>query len=260
MGEFTYTKTELANRKVFIATKLTQSDITFSQDDQHIILRLKKSKTDIKHTGIKIIIAATNNSTCSVTALRELFILEPQSRNVPLFTLANGAMFARNPIIEILCQRLESKCILYQAYSGHSLRKRAAQHALDNTIFDEHIQKLGRWLSQTFQLYFQTSTASLYSLNLCFQTGRSPTVNTYPSPSPIFICQPTSSPPTIHLLFHLTYTLFVLTQIYLFGRPSNIHFLAIQESLLSERPFFTKQIGGIRGLEHYLGFLCPLIN
>ena len=64
MGEFTYTKTELANRKLFIVTKLTQSDITFSQENQHVILQLKKSKTDVKHTGIEIIIAATNDSTC----------------------------------------------------------------------------------------------------------------------------------------------------------------------------------------------------
>ncbi len=42
MGEFVYTKTELANQKLLIATKLTRSDITFSQDNQHVILRLKQ--------------------------------------------------------------------------------------------------------------------------------------------------------------------------------------------------------------------------
>ena len=108
IGEFIYTKTELANRKVFITTKLTQSDITFSQDNQHVILQLKKSKTDTKHTGIEIIIIATNDSTCPIIPLRELFMLDPQLRNAPLFTLVNGAAFACNPVIEILRQRLVS--------------------------------------------------------------------------------------------------------------------------------------------------------
>lgn len=126
MGEFTYTKTKLTNRKLFIATKLTRSDITFSQDDQHIILRLKRSKTDIKHTGVEIIIAATNDSTCPVTALRELFMLDPQSGNAPLFILANGAAFARNPVIEILRQRLQSQGIPHQSYSGHSSKRSSA--------------------------------------------------------------------------------------------------------------------------------------
>ena len=111
MGEFTYIKTELVNRKVFIVTKLTRSDITFSQDNQYIILRLKRSKIDTKHTDIEIIIAATNDSTCPITALRELLMLDPQPGNAPLFSLANGAVFACNPVIRILRQRLECQCI-----------------------------------------------------------------------------------------------------------------------------------------------------
>ncbi len=106
MGEFTYTKTKLANRKLFITTKLTQSDNIFSQNDQHVILRLKKNKTDVKHIGVEIIIAATNDSTCPVTALQELFMLDPQPGNVLLFSLANGAVFIYNLVIEILGQRL----------------------------------------------------------------------------------------------------------------------------------------------------------
>ena len=107
MGEFTYTKVELANRKIFIATKFTRSDITFSQDDQYVILRLKRSKTNTKHTGIEIIIAAIHDSTCLVTALREMFMLNPQPGNASLFSLANGTAFTHNPVIEIFHQRLQ---------------------------------------------------------------------------------------------------------------------------------------------------------
>ena len=147
MGEFTYTKTELGNRKLFSGTKLTRSNITFSENDQHVVLRLKRSKTDDKHTGVEIIIAATNDSLCPVSAFRKLFMFNPKSNNAPLFSLADGAAFAHNPVIEILRQRLQSVGIPYQSYSDHSFQKGAAQHASDNGILNEHIQKLGRWFS-----------------------------------------------------------------------------------------------------------------
>ena len=106
MGEFTYTKTELGNRKLFSGTKLTRSNITFSENNQHIVLRSKRSKTDVKHTGVEIIIAATNDFLYLVSAFRKLFMLDPKPNNAPLFSLVVGAVFARNPVIEILCQRL----------------------------------------------------------------------------------------------------------------------------------------------------------
>ena len=59
----------------------------------------------MKDTSVEIIIAVTNNSIYSVTALQELFILDSQLSNAPLFSLANGAVFAHNPVIKILCQR-----------------------------------------------------------------------------------------------------------------------------------------------------------
>lgn len=39
-------------------------------------------------------------------------------------------------------------------------------------MLDENIQKLGRWSSESFRLYFTTSAQTLYNLNMNFQTGR----------------------------------------------------------------------------------------
>lgn len=36
-------------------------------------------------------------------------------------------------------------------------------------MLDEMIQKLGRWTSNAFRLYFTTSFESLYNINLSFQ-------------------------------------------------------------------------------------------
>ena len=43
------------------------------------------------------------------------------------------------------------------------------QHAADS---GEDIQKLGRWTSPAFLLYFTSSAQTLYNLNRNFQTGR----------------------------------------------------------------------------------------
>lgn len=200
MGEFTYTDTE-AQSRVFARTKLTRSDITFSDGDQHAILRLKRSKTDVQHTGVEIILAATQSAarTCPVTALRTLFDRDLQPGSAPLFRLTGkSTAFARKPVLDILQKRLQHhKIKLPQHYTGHSFRKGAAQHASDNGMLEQHIQKLGRWTSRAFQLYFETSTSSLYTLSKRFQTGRTPHLlppnHNNPTPSTSLSLGPESS-------------------------------------------------------------------
>ncbi len=50
LGEVTYSKQE-AQSKSFAATHATRSDISFSNNDDHMLLRLKRSKTDTSHVG-----------------------------------------------------------------------------------------------------------------------------------------------------------------------------------------------------------------
>ena len=104
-----------------------------------------------------------------MTALRRLFRNDPQPSTSPLFRL--GTAFTRASVIASLKKRLIAAGINDSAYSGHSFRKGAAQHAADHGMLDESIQRLGRWSSNAFQLYFQTSQASLFNLNLSFQKG-----------------------------------------------------------------------------------------
>ena len=49
LGEITYSPFDL-KKSSFINLKVTQSDARFAEDDQYAVLRLKGSKTDIKHT------------------------------------------------------------------------------------------------------------------------------------------------------------------------------------------------------------------
>jgi hypothetical protein len=59
-------------------------------------------------------------------------------------------------------------------YSGHSFHRGAAQHAANNGILDEDIQRLGRWSSDVFKLYFNTSLGHRFNLNKRFLTGMAP--------------------------------------------------------------------------------------
>lgn len=61
---------------------------------------------DVKYIGIKIIIAATHNFLCPISAFYKLFIFGPQLNNITLLSLNSEITFPHNPIIEILYQKL----------------------------------------------------------------------------------------------------------------------------------------------------------
>jgi hypothetical protein len=73
IGEFTYIIKEAADLTTFIAIKLMKSNIYFTEDYNYLILRLKWSKTDTKHEGVSIIVAAIGNRAYLVAALYILF-------------------------------------------------------------------------------------------------------------------------------------------------------------------------------------------
>lgn len=75
-GEFTYSLKDQPGSRTFTNTKLTRSDITFDENFDYAILRLKRSKTDLDHKGVEIILAATHDQICPVAALRKLFLLD----------------------------------------------------------------------------------------------------------------------------------------------------------------------------------------
>ena len=143
--KFTYTKRK-AQSSTFINTSLTCSDIIFSDGNQHAILRLKKSKTDVHYTGVEIILAATYSQTCPVTALQKLYTNNPQLCSALLFQqTGKSTAFTKKYVLENLQSKLLSQNVpTPKLYIGHSFQKNAAQHASDNGMLNQHIQKLGR--------------------------------------------------------------------------------------------------------------------
>jgi hypothetical protein len=131
--EFIYTTKEAADPITFITTKLTKSNIHFTEDYNYLILRLKQNKTDIKYKSISIIVAAIGNKACPVAALYILFQVNPQQPNAPLFHL-NSGLFTQSPILQILTYQLELAGIQSSRYIGHSFHHSTSQHTYNSGI------------------------------------------------------------------------------------------------------------------------------
>ena len=171
LGEFTYSTADLSRPRAFSAAKVKRNDIKFFADSTYATLTLPRSKTDIRHKGVRIILAATGEPTCPVRALQRLCEVDPRPSTAPLFRLSSGT-FSRSEVLAELDRRLALSGISPEGYKGQSFRKGAAQSASDNGLTQDEIQTLGRWTSDAVQRYFTTARRRVLSLSRQFQTGR----------------------------------------------------------------------------------------
>ena len=177
-GEFTYEGKELQNTTTFQNTRLLRSDVTFSENNDHVSIRLKRSKTDTDHKGVEITIIASNSSTCVVQVLQRLFRLDPQPPKAPLFRFTHQT-FSYSNFVAMIQTRLRLRGFPHwNMFSGHSFRRGAASTAKLNGMLDSDIQRLGRWTSEAFQRYIDTDLAYRYRLNKQFVSGFSPSFST----------------------------------------------------------------------------------
>jgi hypothetical protein len=106
-GEFTWDQRQYADPRIFHATKATRGDVQFAPNFESLTLTLKSSKTDVEHTGVRIIIAASKDPTlCPVWAMRALFQMDPQPPNAPLFNLGAGKAFTKKAFRTAMSKRL----------------------------------------------------------------------------------------------------------------------------------------------------------
>jgi hypothetical protein len=162
LGEITYGKGgAIADKTV------KRGDVSLRTD--HAILRLRHSKTDVEKRGVDILLAATNDDLCPVEALRSLLGSDPQPDTSPLFRLQRGG-FPKSYLVDRIRARLRTAGIDPTCYSGHSLRRGAAQEAANKGVSEQEIQLLGRWKSNAVRLYYTTPTAQRLALSRRLQS------------------------------------------------------------------------------------------
>lgn len=176
IGEFCYTAAERA-QSGFADTHLTRGDITFGDD--HLLVRLKRSKTDTEHRGVTIYVAATGSAICAIKHMKELFKHIAGEPDAPLFTLAShgdNTAFTYQRMLAAIKSRLHAAGLNPKRFAGHSLRRGAAQHAANSGLTKDEIMTLGRWTSDACLRYFTMSPSTLWRINHRFQTATAPSL------------------------------------------------------------------------------------
>lgn len=111
-------------------TKVKRSNVPFAEGNQYTVLYLKYNKTNTKHTGVQIILAAMGEKISPVISLAHLYTLDLQLPNALIFCLSLFAFFCFNIVLALkTCISLVSLAQL--DYSGYSFCKGDTQHVAD---------------------------------------------------------------------------------------------------------------------------------
>ena len=125
IGEITFIDAQ-NGVSLFKVTKVIRADISLSEFEQFVMLRLKTSKTDVNHTGVLIVIGATHQQNCPMTVLRKLFFKDSKPADASLFSQTKG-IFSRKYLIDIMKSRLAECKIDARNYSSQSFGRGIAQ-------------------------------------------------------------------------------------------------------------------------------------
>ena len=121
---------------------------------------LKASKTDPFRQGCTLVFYALDSPICPVHAMRR-YLGSRQSwapgASDPLFVMPDHAPLTRAVLVTHLRLLLGRLGFNPTHYAGHSFRKGAATSASAAHVPDHILKVLGRWSSDCYQRYIQTS-------------------------------------------------------------------------------------------------------
>ncbi|XP_062583346.1 uncharacterized protein LOC134245102 [Saccostrea cucullata] len=149
-GEFTI------DDKFVAANHLCIDDLKIFED--HLVLTLKRSKTDPFRNGVSIPIFANQTIVCPVKAMNK-YLKKRSFRAVqeePLFIQSDNSALSRNVFIQKMKIMLDKLGLESKNYNGHSFRIGAATTGSKVRLEDHLLKTLGRWSSDCYTTYIQT--------------------------------------------------------------------------------------------------------
>jgi len=152
------------------STPLLRSQVTWNDD--HIVIHLLESETDVFREGVDIRIYSNSSSTCPVAALRRCWLSAPrQTPGSPLFQDDTGAPLTYTTLLGVV-RHLALCCGIDPSLVGtHSLRLGGAS-TLAILGYPSHvIRNLGRWSSLTYQLYTRINAATFKEVSMRFASA-----------------------------------------------------------------------------------------
>lgn len=115
--------------------------------------------------------AAVDDEACAVAAMDNLLTLFPRPPEAPLFHQQHGA-FTREYVISNLKPAM--RILGHKGnYSGHSFRREAATSSKEAGLCDADIQILGRWKSDAYRLYIDSTPTHIFETLKRFQKPHS---------------------------------------------------------------------------------------
>jgi len=124
---------------------------------------IKASKTDPFRQGCTIVIGKGSSPLCAIEALT-IYLPFRGNKPGPLFLLEDGSPLTRAILTDRLRHILQVSGIPGN-YSSHSFRIGAATTAAKVGIPDHLIQVLGRWKSDAYKTYIQTSKSTVINVS-----------------------------------------------------------------------------------------------
>ncbi|XP_071158740.1 uncharacterized protein [Mytilus edulis] len=139
-------------------THLCVGDLAIFED--HILLHLKKSKTDPFRQGVTIPLYKSGHTICPCFAIKNYLSLRKKMSSITsdaLFVSDDGNPLSRQFFIKHVKIILENLGLESKNYNGHSFRIGAATTAQEVRLEDHLIKTLGRWSSDCYTRYIHTS-------------------------------------------------------------------------------------------------------
>lgn len=128
--------------------------------EDHILLHLKKSKTDPFRQGVTIPSYKSGNIICPCFAVKNYLSLRKKMSSITsdaLFVSDDGNPLSRQFFINHVKIILDNLGLQSKNYNGHSFRTGAATTAQEVRLEDHLIKTLGRWSSDCYTRYIHTS-------------------------------------------------------------------------------------------------------
>ena len=161
-GEFTCPSARAYNQSM-----LSPADIVVDNREHPTALTvlLRASKTDVFQAGHSLLVGATGDRLCPVTAVLGYLAIRPNVPG-PLFIFQDGLPLSRSRLVQAVRAALTSiGTIDLSRYAGHSFRIGAATTAARAGIPDSMIQTLGRWKSAAFLSYIRTHPEDISAIS-----------------------------------------------------------------------------------------------
>ena len=153
-----FVKTDMSDQVL-----LNIEDVNFERTptgEEYMTVRIKKSKTDQKGSGILLYTGHSKHKVCAVCAMKENLLTQQQRENYSvhdsLFTMSSGNPLTRKELTHFVSVILRLLGIDPQNFSGHSFRIGGATSASVAGLHDYQIKLLGRWSSDCYKSYIRS--------------------------------------------------------------------------------------------------------